>query len=117
MLTANDQQLLKTKGISAEMIEAQTKRFEDGFPQLRIHSVATVVPKDLNVLQPEKRALHFVFQNHICARIKASKQIKVTELQFVFEQFTSCYCRLAFHFRAHCALALPRVHTWHSSKF
>ena len=42
MLTANDQQLLKTKGISAEMIEAQTKRFEDGFPQLRIHSVATV---------------------------------------------------------------------------
>ena len=42
MLTANDQQLLKTKGISAEMIEAQTKRFEEGFPQLRIHSVATV---------------------------------------------------------------------------
>ena len=42
MLTANDQQLLKTKGISAEMIEAQTKRFEDGFPQMRIHSVATV---------------------------------------------------------------------------
>ncbi len=42
MLTANDQQLLKTKGISAEMIEAQTKRFEEGFPLLRIHSVATV---------------------------------------------------------------------------
>lgn len=42
MLTANDQQLLKTKGISAEMIEAQIKRFEEGFPQLRIHSVATV---------------------------------------------------------------------------
>lgn len=42
MLNEKDLQLLENKGISASMIEAQIKRFETGFPQLRIQSVATV---------------------------------------------------------------------------
>ena len=42
MLTKKDQQLIENKGITAEMIEKQIKRFESGFPQLRIHSVAKV---------------------------------------------------------------------------
>ena len=42
MLNEKDKQLLENKGITAEMIETQIKRFETGFPQLKIHSVATV---------------------------------------------------------------------------
>ena len=42
MLNEKDLQLLENKGISAEMIDSQVKRFETGFPHLRIHSVATV---------------------------------------------------------------------------
>ena len=42
MLNDKDKQLLENKGITPEMIEGQIKRFETGFPQLKIHSVATV---------------------------------------------------------------------------
>ena len=41
MLTEKDQQLIENKGITASMIDEQIKRFETGFPRLRIHSVAT----------------------------------------------------------------------------
>ena len=41
MLTEKDQQLIENKGITASMIDEQIKRFENGFPRLRIHSVAT----------------------------------------------------------------------------
>ena len=42
MLTEKDQQLLENKGITAKQIENQIKRFETGFPQLGIKSVAKV---------------------------------------------------------------------------
>ena len=42
MLNEKDLQQLENKGITADKLEAQIKRFENGFPQLRIHSVATV---------------------------------------------------------------------------
>ncbi len=42
MLNEKDLQQLENKGITADKLEAQIKRFEKGFPQLRIHSVATV---------------------------------------------------------------------------
>ena len=42
MLNEKDLQPLENKGITADKLEAQIKRFEKGFPQLRIHSVATV---------------------------------------------------------------------------
>ncbi len=42
MLTSNDQQLIEKKGITASEIESQVERFKNGFPRLRIHSVATV---------------------------------------------------------------------------
>ena len=37
-----DLELLKAKGISPETIEEQLKRFETGFPYLKIKSVATI---------------------------------------------------------------------------
>lgn len=42
MLTEKDQQQLENKGITAKQIENQIKRFETGFPQLGIKSVAKV---------------------------------------------------------------------------
>ncbi len=42
MLNEKDLQLIENKGITASMIENQIKRFENGFPQLSIHSVAKV---------------------------------------------------------------------------
>ena len=42
MLNEKDLQLIENKGITASMIENQIKRFENGFPQLNIHSVAKV---------------------------------------------------------------------------
>ena len=42
MLNEKDLQQLENKCITADKLEAQIKRFENGFPQLRIHSVATV---------------------------------------------------------------------------
>jgi len=42
MLTTQDQQQIDNKGITQEMLENQIKRFEEGFPHLKIHSVATV---------------------------------------------------------------------------
>ena len=42
MFTDQDKQLIESKGITALMLDEQVKRFEKGFPQLRIHSVATV---------------------------------------------------------------------------
>ena len=42
MLTSQDQQLIENKGITPQMIEGQIERFKNGFPHLRIHSVATV---------------------------------------------------------------------------
>jgi hypothetical protein len=42
MFNNQDQQLFENKGITASMIEDQLKRFETGFPVLRIHSVASV---------------------------------------------------------------------------
>ena len=42
MLNEKDLQQLENKGITADKLEAQIKRFENGFPQLRIHSVAIV---------------------------------------------------------------------------
>ncbi len=42
MLNENDKELLKAKGISEETLESQLKRFETGFPYLRIEAVATV---------------------------------------------------------------------------
>ena len=41
MLTPQDLNQIKSKGITAEMIDAQLKRFETGFPILKIHAVAT----------------------------------------------------------------------------
>ena len=42
MLNEKDLQLIESKGITASKIEEQIKRFENGFPRLRIQSVATV---------------------------------------------------------------------------
>lgn len=42
MFTEQDKHLIESKGITASMLDEQVKRFEKGFPQLRIHSVATV---------------------------------------------------------------------------
>ncbi|MDO4511999.1 MAG: DUF4301 family protein [Bacteroidales bacterium] len=42
MLTPADLKLVESKGISAEMIDAQLRRFETGFPYLKINSVATI---------------------------------------------------------------------------
>lgn len=42
MLNEKDNQLIETKGITPAMLDEQIKRFESGFPHLRIHSVATV---------------------------------------------------------------------------
>lgn len=42
MLSPTDLKLLEKKGISAEMIQAQLKRFEEGFPFLKINAVATI---------------------------------------------------------------------------
>lgn len=42
MLNEKDNQLIETKGITPAMLEEQIKRFEQGFPRLRIQSVAKV---------------------------------------------------------------------------
>ena len=42
MMNEKDQQLIAGKGITEPMIEAQLKRFETGFPWLKLESVATV---------------------------------------------------------------------------
>ncbi len=41
MLNENDLNLLKEKGISEETVNAQIKRFETGFPYLRLQGAAT----------------------------------------------------------------------------
>ena len=42
MFNEKDQQLMAAKGISMPVIEAQLKRFETGFPWLKLEAVATV---------------------------------------------------------------------------
>jgi len=42
MFTDNDKQLMASKGIAEPVIQAQLKRFETGFPWLRLHAAATV---------------------------------------------------------------------------
>lgn len=42
MLSPTDLKLLEKKGISAETIQAQLNRFKEGFPFLKIHTVATI---------------------------------------------------------------------------
>lgn len=42
MLNAKDKEMLSSKGISAEAIDEQLNRFKNGFPFLKINSVATV---------------------------------------------------------------------------
>ncbi len=42
MFNEQDQQLIESKGLTTSRVEEQVKRFEQGFPTLRIHSVATV---------------------------------------------------------------------------
>ena len=42
MLSTSDLTFIEKKGITAEMIDAQLKRFEVGFPFLKINAVATI---------------------------------------------------------------------------
>ena len=42
MLSTSDLAFIEKKGITAEMIDAQLKRFEVGFPFLKINAVATI---------------------------------------------------------------------------
>ena len=42
MLNDNDKQLMASKGITEPVIEAQLKRFETGFPWLKLEAAATV---------------------------------------------------------------------------
>ena len=42
MWNDKDKQLMSQKGIDESMIEAQLKRFETGFPWLKLEAVATV---------------------------------------------------------------------------
>ena len=42
MFNEKDLQLMAAKGITLPVIEAQLKRFETGFPWLRLEAVATV---------------------------------------------------------------------------
>ena len=42
MFNDNDKQLMAAKGITESVVEAQLKRFETGFPWLRLEAAATV---------------------------------------------------------------------------
>ena len=42
MLNEKDKQLMASKGITEPVIEAQLKRFETGFPWLKLEAAATV---------------------------------------------------------------------------
>ena len=42
MLNDNDKKLMASKGITEPVIEAQLKRFETGFPWLKLEAAATV---------------------------------------------------------------------------
>ena len=42
MFNENDKQLMAKKGITESQIEAQLKRFETGFPWLKLEAAATV---------------------------------------------------------------------------
>ena len=42
MFNEKDQQLMASKGITEQVIQTQLKRFETGFPWLRLEAVATV---------------------------------------------------------------------------
>ncbi|MBP5687729.1 MAG: DUF4301 family protein [Muribaculaceae bacterium] len=75
MLTEKDQQLIENKGITAEMIEKQIKRFESGFPQLRIHSVAKVGNGIMRLGQKDI--------NHYIKLWRQSQQESVTIEKFV----------------------------------
>ena len=48
-----DLELLKAKGISPETIEEQLKRFETGFPYLKIKSVATIGDGIVRLSEPK----------------------------------------------------------------
>ncbi len=75
MLNEKDKQLLGNKGITAEMIEEQIKRFKNGFPQLRIHSVATVGNGIMRLTEKDI--------NHYLKQWRQSQQKGVTIEKFV----------------------------------
>ena len=60
MLTDKDLQLIEKKGITPEMIETQLKNFANGFPWLKIDSVATV--ENGIVAIPENEAAKYIAQ-------------------------------------------------------
>ena len=55
MLSTSDLTFIEKKGITAEMIDAQLKRFEVGFPFLKINAVATI-GNGIKAFSPEETA-------------------------------------------------------------
>ena len=55
MLSTSDLAFIEKKGITAEMIDAQLKRFEVGFPFLKINAVATI-GNGIKAFSPEETA-------------------------------------------------------------
>lgn len=67
MLSTSDLAFIEKKGITAEMVDAQLKRFEVGFPFLKINAVATI-GNGIKAFSPEETSgllsVFVFFANH-----------------------------------------------------